>query len=111
MSRCRISAAVTAPLFNHFVQAAAGGIAVDKKLTCYDAEVGRPKQPRHDADEEFVVHILEHAVDSICQFVLLVEFSERAEVASVAAAGEGMLDIAGDCRIYMAARRFVIPEL
>ena len=57
-----------------------------------------------------MVHVLDDAVDGICQLVLLVKLAEGAEIPAVATAGKRMLDVAGNGGVYVAARRLFIAK-
>lgn len=57
-----------------------------------------------------MVHVLDDAVDGICQFVLLVKLAEGAKIPAVATAGKRMLDVAGNRSIYVAARRLLVTK-
>ena len=57
-----------------------------------------------------MVHVLDDAVDGICQLVLLVKLAEGAEIPAVATAGKRMLDVAGNGGVYVAARRLLVAK-
>ena len=57
-----------------------------------------------------MVHVLDDAVDGVCQFAFFVEVDQKPEMTPRVDTSEGTLDVAGDGRVDVEAGCFVAAE-